>query len=105
MLAVRLSRQKRDRAQGNVLCHGLGFNIRVRRATTASLGRPNDITPAGKPAIVQKMAPDFCWVVKSSKWRPMPCDTATTAVATLTQLQIYMRLVNLVIQPMLRVVI
>lgn len=63
--------------QRNHLWNLLGFRRRVRRATTAILGRPNDKTPGQKPAVVHKMAPCFCSTVRSEKCRPLPYETAT----------------------------
>lgn len=88
MLTVRLIKKKIAMPQRKFLCHRLGFSRRVSSATTAALGRPNDITPAGKPAMVQNMACCFCSIESVSKWRPLPCETAMMAVPTLTQQQI-----------------
>lgn len=58
MVIMRLSSVRRAMVHRRFLCHNVGLRIRVRRATTATLGRQKDMTPAGKPTVVQKMA--FC---------------------------------------------
>lgn len=60
----------------------LGFNICVRKATTASFGMPNDITPGPKPMTVQNIALE-CWLsVSTSKCLPLPVATAAVVKAT-----------------------
>lgn len=60
----------------------LGFMMWVRKATTASFGIPNDITPGPKPITVQNIALE-CWLsVSTSKCLPLPVATAAVVKAT-----------------------
>lgn len=60
----------------------LGFMICVRKATTASFGIPNDITPGPKPITVQNIAFECCSSVSTSKCLPLPVTTAAVVKAT-----------------------
>lgn len=74
--------------QRNIVWALEAFRRRVRRATTANLGRANDRIPGRKPTMVQRMAPDFCSTERMSKCFPLPEETAAHEKATESQVHI-----------------
>jgi hypothetical protein len=85
----RLSRQRLVMVQRKMRWIREVFMMRVRRATTANLGRAKDKIPGRKPTIVHRMAPDFCSRERVEKWRPLPEETAAHAKPTASQPQIW----------------
>lgn len=80
-MANKVSRQKMAIPQRNHLWSLLGFMRRVRRATTASLGRPKLRMLGQKATVVQKTTLSCWYCVSRLKWRPLPKSTATVVKA------------------------
>ena len=85
MVATKPSVAVMPKNQRNILWKRLGFISRVRRWTTASFGRQKDMVPGQKPTMVQKMAADFCSVVRMRKCFPFPSWVALMPRATAAQ--------------------
>jgi hypothetical protein len=68
----------------NHLWRRLGLSRRVSSTTTASLGRPNDMTPGQNAAVVHMMARCFWSSVSRSKCLPLPAWTASVESAVET---------------------
>jgi hypothetical protein len=61
--------------------------MRVKSATTANFGRPNDAKPGAKPIMVHKIDLDICSSLSTARCRPVPWETALMVMATVAQLQ------------------
>ena len=66
-------------AHKNILCFRLGFRSRVRRDTTANLGKAKQATPGHQEMTVQRIARPCCAFVRNRQCLPLPWDVATVA--------------------------
>lgn len=79
LMRNRLTSASDGSAHRNILCFRLGFRSRVRRDTTANLGKAKHATPGHHDITVQRITRPCCTFVRKRQCLPLPWDVATVA--------------------------